>query len=171
MTASIRDERPGDYGTIDDVHRTAFLHEPHSQHNEAAIVRGLRADGQLTVALVAGQDGQVVGHIAISPVQVADGTRGWYGLGPVAVTPAHQGKGIGQQLVHAALSRLRALGSAGCVVLGEPAFYARFGFRPDPALVLPGVPPEYFQALRFSGPAPRGAVAYAAAFKRVGEMT
>ena len=63
-----------------------------------------------------------------------------------------------------ALARLRALGARGCVVLGEPGYYARFGFRAEPSLILPDVPAEYFQALSFDGGMPSGIVAYDEAF-------
>ncbi len=80
---------------------------------------------------------------------LADGTPGWYGLGPVAVGPGHQRQGIGTRLVQAALEALRGLGAAGCVVLGEPGFYGRFGFAVEPGLILPGAPPANFLALAF----------------------
>jgi putative acetyltransferase len=66
--------------------------------------------------------------------------------------------------MHAALRVLRDLDAAGCVVLGEPAFYSRFGFQPDPGLVLAGAPREYFQAISFGPRQPRGTVTYHAAF-------
>jgi putative acetyltransferase len=67
-----------------------------------------------------------------------------------------------------ALRILRDRGAWGCVLLGEPAFYARFGFRPEPSLVLPEVPPEYFQALSFRSPMPGGIVSYHDAFSAQG---
>ncbi|MCY1379125.1 hypothetical protein D3C81_2016270 [compost metagenome] len=67
--------------------------------------------------------------------------------------------------MHAALAGLRELAAQGCVLLGDPAYYARFGFAPQPGLVLPGVPPEYFQALSFSGHWPQGEVSYHLAFE------
>jgi len=63
-----------------------------------------------------------------------------------------------------ALRRLRERGAAGCVLLGEPGFYGRFGFQADPHLVLPGVAPEYFQALSFGSSRPHGVVSYHEAF-------
>lgn len=131
-------------------------------------MRALRGAGQLSVSLVAEADGAVVGHVAASPVTLSGGERGWYGLGPVSVTPAWQGRGIGSRLVRQALDVLRARGAAGCVVLGEPGYYGRFGFAAAPALVLPGVPPAYFQALAFAGAVPAGTVAYHAAFTATG---
>jgi len=102
--------------------------------------------------------------VAVSPVTVSGGVVGWYGLGPVSVAPTCQGRGVGRALVERALAELRAQGAAGCVVLGEPVYYARFGFVAEPALVLAGVPAEYFQALAFIGPPPSGTVAYQPAF-------
>ncbi|MEC4630073.1 N-acetyltransferase, partial [Bacillus safensis] len=88
---------------------------------------------------------QLLGHVAVSPVTVSDGSTGWYGLGPISVLPARQGQGIGAALMRAAIDALRQQGARGCVLLGEPAYYGRFGFRAEPGLVLPGVPAEYFQ--------------------------
>jgi putative acetyltransferase len=164
MTVEIRPERPGDEEAIHAVTTAAFLEAPHTAHTEQYIVRELRRSGQLTVSLVAVLDGNVVGHVAISPVAIDDGTRGWFGLGPVSVTPLHQRVGIGSRLVREALQRLRAMGGKGCVLVGEPAYYERFGFRAEPQLVLHGVGPEYFQAVCFEPPAPAGVVAFHQAF-------
>ena len=161
----IRDELPIDVATIDAVTRAAFASAEHSSGTEHAIVRALRDAGRLEVSLVAEADGQVVGHVAASPVTITGGATGWYGLGPVSVAPGHQGRKIGTALVTRALSKLRAAGAAGCVVLGDPAYYARFGFRAEPRLVLPGVPAGYFQAIPFDGECPAGEVAYDAAFE------
>lgn len=90
--------------------------------------------------------------------------RDWFGLGPVAVHLQHRRQGIGQRLIDAGLGNLRERGAGGCVVLGDPAYYRRFGFLADPALVLTGVPPEYFQALVLGGNRPKGEVRYHPAF-------
>jgi putative acetyltransferase len=116
------------------------------------------------VSLVDEREGEPVGHVAVSPVSVSDGTRNWFGLGPVSVLPQWQGQGVGSGLVRAAIARLREQGAGGCVLLGEPAFYGRFGFRPEPGLVLAGVPPGYFQALALHGGTARGEVTYHEAF-------
>lgn len=164
MSLRIRHEAPGDAATIEAVTVAAFLDAPHTAHTEHFIVRALRAAGQLSVSLVAEHDGVIVGHVAISPVTISDGATDWYGLGPVSVVPSHQGRGIGTQLVTQALAELRDRGAAGCVVLGEPGYYGRFGFEAAPQLMLPGVPPEYFQTLPFRGDLPSGDVAYHASF-------
>jgi putative acetyltransferase len=161
----IRPERPGDEDAIHAVTEAAFLSAPHTSHAEQFIVRELRRAGALAVSLVAEGDGRVVGHVAISPVTIDGAVSGWFGLGPVSVLPERQGAGIGSRLVGEALERLRSVGARGCVLVGEPAYYGRFGFRAEPALVLPGVPPDYFQALCFTNDAPGGGVTFHEAFK------
>ena len=161
---SIRDETEQDAEAINRVITDAFAGAPHADGSEPAIVRGLRDGGALTVSLVAESDGRIVGHVAVSPVTLSDGTAGWFGLGPVAVDPGHQRLGIGSALVSGALDRIKATGAAGCVVLGDPAYYHRFEFRAEPGLVLPGFPAEYFQAVSFGGSMPEAEVAYHRAF-------
>ena len=160
----IRPERPGDEAAIHAVTAAAFLAAPHASHTEQFIVRDLRRAGALTLSLVADSDETIVGHVAISPVTIDGAVRGWFGLGPVSVVPEQQGRGIGSRLVRSALQQLRASGAQGCVLVGEPAYYGRFGFRAGPRLVLPGVPAEYFQALSSSDDVPPGVVAFHAAF-------
>jgi putative acetyltransferase len=71
---------------------------------------------------------------------------------------------VGSRLMHEALRILRERGAAGCVLLGEPEYYSRFGFQADPILILPNVPPEYFQAISFDSSRPRDTVSYHDAF-------
>ena len=78
---------------------TAFADLAISQHTEQFIIEALRAAGALTLSLVAERNGQVVGHIAFSPVTISDGTDRWYGLGPVSVLPSCQRVGIGKALI------------------------------------------------------------------------
>lgn len=167
MSVVLRPGRPGDAPAIQRVTAEAFRGAPHASGTEQFIVRDLHRAGALAVSLVAVLGEAIVGHVAASPVTVSGGAPAWFGLGPVSVLPAHQAQGIGSQLVGEALRLLRQQGAAGCVVLGEPAYYGRFGFRADPRLVLEGVPPAYFQALAFQGEVPRGTVAYHPAFAAV----
>lgn len=162
---SIRNELPADVAAIDAVTVAAFSSAKYSSGTEQLIVRALRGSGQLAVSLVAEEAGRVVGHVAVSPVAITKGSPGWYGLGPVSVVPERQRLGIGKMLITQALAELRQSGAAGCVVLGEPGYYSRFGFKPVPTLVLPGVPAEYFQAISFDGAFPAGQVAYHASFE------
>lgn len=164
MKLTIRSETTPDVEKIDALVEAAFATAEHSNNAERRIVHALRDANQLTVALVAEAEGELVGYVAISPVAISDGAQGWFGLGPIAVSPRLQHRGIGSALMRSALAALRDRKSAGCVVLGEPEYYGRFGFRADPNLVLPAVPPRYFQAIVFRGELPHGTVSYHDAF-------
>ncbi|WP_138738352.1 GNAT family N-acetyltransferase [Pseudomonas sp. FSL W7-0098] len=164
MHMTIRNEQSQDIEAISRLTEAAFRNEEYSSHTEHFIVNALRRTGQLSISLVAAEHDEILGHVAISPVNISSGVTGWYGLGPISVRPDRQGKGIGSALMRAALQQLRQQGAAGCVVLGDPAYYGRFGFKAHPGLELPDVPPEYFQALSFTGELPVGVVKYAAAF-------
>lgn len=161
----IRPEQPADVAAIHALTEAAFRQAEHSSHTEQFIVDALRDRGELTVSLVAEQDGEVVGHVAVSPVAVSDGSIGWFGLGPISVLPARQEQGVGAALMQAAIDALRSQQAHGCVLLGEPAYYGRFGFRAEPGLILPGVPAEYFQALCLQPPMAQGEVRYSPAFE------
>ena len=160
----IRRERQDDKEAIAALIGEAFASAEHSAGTEAQIVDGLRAAGALTLSLVAEVGGEIVGHAAFSPVTVDARQIGWFGLGPVAVRPDRQRQGIGDALISEGLGQLVAYGAAGCVVLGEPAYYGRFGFQANDRLRYPGPPPEYFQALAFGAAVPSGTVAYHPAF-------
>ncbi len=161
---AIRGERASDRGAIARLTTEAFRTAPHAGGNEAAITDELRNAGALAISLVAEQGEALVGHVAFSEVTINGEACGWLGLGPVSVLPDRQGAGVGAALIEAGLKRLREDGAAGCVVLGDPAYYPRFGFAVQPELVLPGVPEEYFMALAFGGDVPTGEVAYHPAF-------
>jgi putative acetyltransferase len=161
----IRGETPADEKSIEAVTKAAFLNAAHSSHTEQYIVDALRRAGKLAMSLVATADGVVIGHAALSPVSISDGAEGWFGLGPLSVLPQHQRHGVGSRLMCEALRLLLDRDAAGCVVLGEPEYYGRFGFKADPDLILPGVPPGYFQAVAFSSAKAKGTVAYHQAFE------
>lgn len=160
----LRRETPGDVDAIRDLTARAFHGHPYSDGSEPGIIDRLRDAGALTLSLVA-EDGSVVaGHVAFSPVVIADGTPGWFGLGPLSVDPARQRSGIGSALVHAGLRELQAANAAGCVLAGDPDYYTRFGFKADGSLVYPGCAPQYFLNLPLSGQPASGIVAYHPAF-------
>lgn len=161
----IRKEAASDADRIAEVTIAAFHDHPHSRQTEQFIVRDLRAAGALAVSLVAEFGGLVVGHVAFSPVEMSDGTPGWYGLGPVSVVPAYQRRGIGQTLISEGLSKLKDLGVRGCVLVGDPGYYSRLGFRNHPGLVHEGVPQEVFLALPFDGQVPHGQAIFHRAFR------
>lgn len=160
----IRFEQPEDLDAIRTLTSEAFRNAPHSTHNEAAIIDALRKAGALILSLVAVEGGVIVGHVAFSPVAIDEEANGWYGLGPVSVRPDRQRKGIGERLIRTGIDQLRRIDAQGCVVLGEPAYYSRFGFVRDPNLRYGNVAPEYFQRLAFTQAMPVGEVFYHAAF-------
>ena len=160
----IRREQPSDSPAIRAVVTSAFRDAPHSSGNEAPIVDGLREGGALTISLIAEEEGELVGHVAFSPVKTSAEAFDWYRLGPIAVRPDKQCRGIGRALIEAGLDCIRSLHARGCVVLGDPAYYGRFGFRSDPALRNARVPAEYFQQLSFGDEKLRGVVEYHPAF-------
>src|SRR5579859_4548102 len=160
LDVRIRAATPTDVLGIEAVTIAAFLDAPHAGRTEQRIVSALRGAGELAVSIVAEADGTLVGFVAASPVSISDGATGWFGLGPVAVFPPCRGRGIGSQLVRAALRTLRERGASGCVLLGDPGYYGRFGFRAAPELVFAGVPTQYFQAMSFDSSNARGVVSY-----------
>jgi predicted N-acetyltransferase YhbS len=159
----IRDEEASDVAAIAELVREAFASAEHSSGTEAAIVSGLREAGALTASLVAVEDEAIVGHVVVSPVSIV-GAAGWFGLGPVSVRPACQGRGICGALIEAALGRLKQQAAAGCVVLGDPGYYGRFGFAHRDGLSYRDIPPPYLQAISFGRTLPHGEVSYHEAF-------
>ena len=161
---TIRPEKPVDHAQIGVVTDAAFAEVGHSDGSEVQIVEKLRAEGDLALSLVAEDGERIVGHVATSPVSISDGSKGWYGLGPISVLPSRQREGVGLRLMQRAIADMREKGARGIVLLGEPAYYSRFGFEHDPQLAFPGPPAEYFQRLVLDGNAPSGTVTYAPAF-------
>jgi putative acetyltransferase len=161
----IRKETVEDVQAITKVTIAAFKNHPISNQTEQFIIKALRAAGALTVSLIAEIDGQVVGHIAFSPVTISDGTKDWYGLGPVSVLPDYQKQGIGTALVNKGLSLLKDMGGKGCALVGYPDYYKRFGFRNYPELIYEGIPQEVFLVLPFTEKIPKGTVLFHEGFK------
>jgi putative acetyltransferase len=165
----IRHEAPGDEAAIAAMITAAF-----GQAAEAELVAALRAAGALTLSLVAETtDGRLTGHIAFSPVTIeGQGAQQMLGLAPLAVLPGWQGRGLGSALVEAGVSRSRAAGFELLFVLGEPAYYRRFGFRPASDLGISWehpAPPEAFMALALrpgAGAGCQGLLRYHPAFDR-----
>ena len=164
MNVTIRDESDADISTISEVTAEAFKTLEISNHTEQFIIKALRAAEALTISLVAELDGHVIGHIAFSPVTISEGTREWYGLGPVSVLPEYQRQGVGKALIYEGLSRLKEIHAKGCCLVGHPAYYKKFGFKNVTELVYEGVPQEAFFVLSFDGHIPCGEVTFHKAF-------
>jgi putative acetyltransferase len=180
----IRTETQDDIAAIREVIGAAFADQPGEGQPEQRIVDALRDAGALTLSLVADIDGRIAGCIAFSPVTVlpvttspgtsapasrGEGSGQWFGLGPLAVAPRDQHHGVGKALVRAGLTELERLRASGCVVLGEPGYYQRFGFAAGTGLQLANLPPEYFLAVSLTGTTaertiPEGQVRYHPAF-------
>jgi putative acetyltransferase len=164
--ANIRLEQPADVDAIRELVRLAFTGHPYSSGTEPLIIDALRADGALELSLVAEVDGTVLAHIAFSAAAIGDSLSGWFVVGPVAVHPDHQGRGIGRTLIEAGLHVMRSRNARGCVLVGDPAFYHRFGFGQYPQVTWPGVPDEYVLCLPFGEEEPAGEIVYNPAFGR-----
>ena len=164
----IRNETDADVNAITDATIAAFKTLEISNHTEQFIIAALRAAKALAVSLVAEMDGRVIGHIAFSPITISDGTKNWFGLGPVSVLPEYQRQGVGKALIREGLSRLKDMNAQGCCLVGHPDYYRKFGFNNVPGLVLEGVPQEVFFALSFDGHMPQGTVTFHEGFKAAG---
>lgn len=165
-TPTLKPETNDDQAAIHALIALAFGREAEADLNDL-----LRDAGALTLSLVAWLDDVLVGHVAVSPVTLTPAaSESWFGLGPIAVHPDLQGQGIGTHLMTKALADTAALGGDGVVLLGDPKYYGRFGFRPSTEFGLAwedgGGP--YFQALRLSANGvPKATVAYHPAFNQV----
>lgn len=165
---TIRPEAHGDAEAIRRVLETAF-----PTPAEARLVDLLRRAGRLSASMVAEVDDRIIGHVAFSPVSTDAGAIG-AGLAPLAVSEDHHRQGIAARLVDAGLAACRSLGFGWVVVLGDPSYYSRFGFRPAPSL---GLSDEYdggdaFQILELTpGALPKnaGLVRYAPEFASLGD--
>jgi putative acetyltransferase len=152
----IRPEHPKDLDVITRLTKAAFEPMPFSEGNEAEALAKLREDGDLTLSLVAIEGEDILGHIAFSPVYLDDVFSGWYGLGPVSVWPHVQRNGIGGELIRYGLVELQGKGAHGCVLIGDPRYYQRFGFVGDGSVSYRDLPKEVVQWLTFSSGRPSG---------------
>lgn len=164
MILTIRPEQPEDISEIREVIKRAFKSASHSNNKEHHIVDALREHGQLYLSRVAEVDGQMMGHIAVSPVRLSSGAKHWYGIGPVSIIPDYQSKGGGSRLIESTLHQLKDSGANGCVLVGDPSYYTRFGFKHISTLTCQDIPQGYFMAIAFNDQCPRGSVTYPEAF-------
>ena len=149
QSVTVREEEATDRAGVRSMVRAAF-----GQDGEVALLDKL--DGLPgAISLVADRDGKILGHAYFTPVEVVDGEdpgRRWQAiaLGPMAVRPGFQRRGIGAALIEAGLERCREAGYPACLVLGHPEYYPRFGFEPAHRYGLRPtwpVPPEVFMVV------------------------
>ena len=165
MSITIRPEKSGDERAIRALTDAAFHDMPHSDGDEGPLVEKLRADGDLVLSLVAlSNDQAIVGHIAFSPVRIEGADGPWYQLGPVSVIPLRQNIGIGSQLIERGIEEMRGAGAKGIALVGNPEYYARFGFSLDHGCTLSEAMDPYLQVLTFDGDPPSGQLTLAPAF-------
>lgn len=129
----IRPETPAEFPALYAFTQTVFSTAKVSDGAEQDFVNKLRA-GQNYIpqlALVAEEDGKIVGHIMLTRTQLAledGGEKTVLMLAPLSVDIAKRGQGVGAQLTREAFNRARELGYDACVLIGDPAYYGRFGF-------------------------------------------
>lgn len=153
---------------IDAAAIDALLREAFGGAEEAVLVAALRAEGAVVVELVTEDVTGITGHILFSAAPI--GATSAVALAPLSVASAARRQGVGAALVRDGLARCAAAGTEAAHVLGEPAYYARFGFRPAPDVTGAawcGHPA--FQAMALlPGAGLSGAVRYARAFGVLG---
>ena len=155
MTLMIRGEAPDDLEFIDQLTRAAF-----DRDDEANRLNRLRDDGDLVLSLVAAHKERILGHVAFSPVFLDGVFRNWLGLGPISVWPNHQSTGIGSALITEGLARLRQQKISGCILIGNPKYYSRFGFIGDEAISYRDFPIGIAQWISLSDETPSGVLTY-----------
>ncbi|WP_375281163.1 GNAT family N-acetyltransferase [Pseudooctadecabacter sp.] len=157
MKYKIRQEKESDSAAIRDVVARAFEGKSFADPDDKLIVDRLRDDGALVLSLVAEAGGKIIGQVALSPAKV--GGLKYLCVGPLAVVPEHQGKGIGADLMGHALGVAQAYGRDGAVLLGDPKYYSRFGFEKVAGVTYDGKGADALQVLPFTD-APSGAVTF-----------
>lgn len=166
MKPDIRAEAPGDAAAIRALTDAAFRDMPFSDGDEGPLVDRLRKDGDLVLSLVAtNSDEAIIGHIGFSPVTIEDASGDWYQLSPVSVMPLRQKSGIGSDLIETGLQEMKQRGAVGIALVGNPAYYSRFGFTREHDLTLNEGLDPFLQVKLLAGDAmPRGQLTLAPAF-------
>lgn len=135
MTISIHRASKIDADAIKKIHISAF--RPDEGESVAALANDLLIQPTTpeTISLVAQSDGEIVGHVAFSPLRMKESDE-WLGyiLAPLGVDPTFQSKGVGSTLVRSGLAQVRDAGTAVVFVYGDPNYYGRFGFDPEVAV-------------------------------------
>ncbi len=161
----IRPEEPGDEVAIRDLTKVAFAPMPFADDTDHLLPEMLRKDGDLSLSLVAIEEGHIIGHAAFSPATIGDEPTGWMGLGPISVTPARQRQGIGSALCAEGCAMLESQGALGVVLIGNPKVYEPMGFMSDGNLTYRELPPKLVQYKCLHGAPAKGVVTFAPALE------
>ncbi|MFI4876698.1 MAG: GNAT family N-acetyltransferase [Blastopirellula sp. JB062] len=144
----IRPETPDDVAAIQSLLLAAF-----PTPIEREIVDQLRVADCEQLSLVAEEEGEIIGQVLFTPATIEseeETVAGW-GLAPVSVLPKSQRRGVGAQLIKTGLAQLRESGASFVIVLGDPAYYPKYGFQPaskwNVRSEFVGVPDEAFMAI------------------------
>lgn len=174
MEIVIREETSDNYNAVEEMIQKAFSNEEYSDKNEHILVSQIRKSEAFIpqLSLVAFNQNKLVGHILLSKIKIIDGDHAVdsLALAPVSVAPDQQKKGIGSQLIHAALEKAKELGFHSVIVLGHPNYYPKFGFKRASSWNIQApfeVPDEVFMALELTENAlenVQGVVQYSKAF-------
>ena len=164
MSIVIRPEVESDRRAIWEVTKSAFEGRPYADGDEQDLIDNLRAEGALTVSLVAIDSSALVGQITFSPAYISSDRGDWYALGPVSVVPERQREGIGASLINAGIKAIDALGAAGCILTGDPGYYSRHGFALAPEHCPESESEEYFMIRVIGDEQPVGIFAFHEAF-------
>jgi putative acetyltransferase len=164
MSLFIRQEHPEDFADIRDVTQRAFTPMPFYDGHDQDLPERFRKAGELQLSLVAVLEDKVVGHVALTKATHESQEQGWFALGPIAVEPEWQRKGIGTALIAQARNWLQSQKAKGCILMGDPGYYTRHGFKVMPDHCPVGEPSEYFMALQLDGPVPKGRFAFSRLF-------
>jgi len=166
--AVLRQEDPADAGQVRDLLEASF-----PGYGEAVLVDRLRSDGDIDLSLVAEDEGVVIGYIAFSRLMVETGDRPPFhavSLAPLAVYPEYQQQGVATRLIREGHACLAAMGATLSVVLGEPGYYARFGYSHKRAADFDSdYQSPFLMALSFGAAPFQGRLVYPAAFRILSE--
>lgn len=136
-TLDIRPSEPRDLSEIEKLYPAAFPDE-----DLLPLVQALLQQETIVLSLVALEEGALTGHVAFTRCGLAGQREDVALLGPLAVTPARQGRGLGSALVAAGFARLKEAGCNHVLVLGDPAYYGRFGFKAETGVAMPYLSPS-----------------------------
>jgi putative acetyltransferase len=167
----IRVEKPQDVDQIYNITKRAFAPMPFADGNDQHLTNRFRDAGELRLSLVAVIGDTVVGHVALTVAQHESGETGWFALGPIAVEPSLQRKGIGSALIAEVKRWLNIANAHGCILVGDTNYYPRHGFELMPDHCPLTEPQEYFMVLKLVQSIPPGRFAFSPLFYETNVLT